>query len=92
VGRGRSSYAYQIDVIPGDKVLPIISYVFDAELSRDTLGVFATPAGNCDYLRALAIAKAGNLGGAREAGAHNADADSSTASQFLLIPQLKREH
>jgi len=32
VGHWRSNNAYEIDVIPGDQIFPITSYVFDAEL------------------------------------------------------------
>src|SRR6267142_1075392 len=81
--RGRSDYAYQINVIPGDKLFPIISHMFDTELARNTRCMFAMAARNCDYARALAIAKAGNLRRARKAGAHDANADSFVVAQFF---------
>jgi hypothetical protein len=90
VSCGRSNNAYQIDVVPGDQVFPIIGDVVNAKLLRDTLGAFTMAARYCNYARALAVLEAGNLRRASEAGADNSNADSFVVTQTfqtsLLFP------
>ena len=94
VGRWRSNNAYEIDVIPGDQVFPITSYMFDAKLLCDTRGMFTMPARNRHYARALAIAKGGNLRRAGKAGANNPDADGFRVTQFFQtsLPVFRRRY
>jgi len=83
VGHWRRNNAYEIDVIPGDQIFPITSYVFDAELLGDPSGMFTMPARNRHYARAFAIVKAGNLRRAGKASANNSNADGFVVTQFL---------
>jgi len=75
VGRGWSNNAYQIDIIQGDKVFPIICDVFDAKLCRDTGGAFRVAARDGHDARAFAIAEAGNLRRAGKPGTYNPNAN-----------------
>jgi hypothetical protein len=78
----RRNHAYQIDIVPGDKVFPIIGYMFNTKLLR-TFRAFTMPARDGDDPRPRAILEAGNLRGAGKAGANDPNADSFIVTQSL---------
>src|SRR6266496_1597540 len=69
---GGRDYTYQIDIIALDQFLPIAGDNFNAEFFSNALRVFAMLACYSDHARSHAIAKARDLGRARETRADNA--------------------
>ena len=54
-----------IDIVPADKGLPVVSPLLDVELGGECLGALALDVTDCDNLTAIIALPAGNMGGAR---------------------------
>jgi hypothetical protein len=84
VSHGRRNDTNEIDIVALDQLAPIGGDMIDAKLFGNAIGVFTMSAGNGDYARAFAIAKAGNLSGPRKASADDSNADCLPVSHFGL--------